>query len=68
MSTNNAGSEQNNAFVYHGREGENIPRGVILIRAHLSVKLICGRAFLGCKLLMSVELHNRIKTIKEEAF
>ncbi len=68
MSTNAAGSKQNNAFVYYGQEGENIPGGVICIRVHPSIRLIHERAVLGRKLLMSVQLHNGIKAIKEEAF
>jgi hypothetical protein len=46
MSTENAGREQNNAFVYHGREGKNIPRGVIRVRVHPSIRVIRARAFL----------------------
>jgi hypothetical protein len=68
MSANNAGSKQNDAYVYHGQKGDNIPEGVICIRVHPSVRVIRGRAFLGHKLLMSVELHNGIEAIKEEAF
>jgi hypothetical protein len=67
MSANNAGREQNNAFVCHRRVGENIPWGVICIRVHLSVRVICARAFLQHKLLMSVELHDGIEVIEEEA-
>jgi hypothetical protein len=68
MSVDDVGSKRNNAFVYHGREGENIPNGVICVRVHPSVRVIRARAFLRRKLLMSVELHNGIEVIKEEAF
>jgi hypothetical protein len=52
MSANdNAGSEQNGArldddaanFIYTGQE--NVPDGVICIRVHPSIKVICARAF-----------------------
>jgi hypothetical protein len=68
MSADDAGREQNDAFVYRGREGENIPRGVIRVRVHPSVRVIRGKAFTGCKLLMSVKLHDGIEVIGEESF
>jgi hypothetical protein len=68
MSADDAGREQNDAFVYHGRKGENITRGVICIRVHPSVRVIHGKAFAGCKLLMSVELHDGLEEIGAFAF
>ncbi len=68
MSADDAGREQNGAFVYCGREGENIPRGVIPVRVHPSVRVIRGRAFLRRKLLMSMELHDGIEVIGEWSF
>ncbi len=53
---------------YHGRKGENIPRGVIRVRVHPSIRVIHGKAFAGCKLLMSVELHDGIEIIGEKPF
>ena len=53
-------------FVYTGQE--NVPRGVICVRVHLSVKVIRARAFFRQSLLMSVELHDGIEVIEEEAF
>ena len=52
MSANDdAGSERkrlrlDNTFVYHGREGEDVPRDVIHVRVHPSVRVIRTRAFL----------------------
>jgi hypothetical protein len=45
MSADDAMSKQNNAFIYHGLEGENIPYNVIHVRFHPSIKVICGKAF-----------------------
>ena len=42
-----AGSERNDAFVYHGQEGEDVPRDVIHVRVHPSVRVIRTRAFLN---------------------
>ena len=45
-------------FVYTGQE--NVPRGVICVGVHPSVKVIRARAFFRQSLLMSVELHDGI--------
>jgi hypothetical protein len=68
MSTVVASRKQNDAYVYHRQEGENVLDGVIHVRVHSSVRVICAEAFLQCWLLMSVELHNGIKVIEEGAF
>ncbi len=68
MSANNAGSKQNDAFIYHGQERENIPYNVIHIRFHPFVKVILGKAFFRRELLMSVELCNGIEVVEEWAF
>jgi hypothetical protein len=68
MSVDDAGREQNDAFVYRGRKGENIPRRVIYVRVHPSVRVIRGNLFALCRLLMSVELHDGIEVIGERSF
>jgi hypothetical protein len=46
MSANDVGSEQNNTFIYQGQEGEDVLCGVIHVRVHPSVRVICGEACL----------------------
>ena len=64
MSADDAGSVRNDSFVYHGREGENIPDGVIHVRVHPSVRVIRASAFCGLWLL-SVEFHDGLEVIKK---
>ena len=40
-------------IIYTGQE--DVPDGVIRVRVHPSVRVICGRAFIGRKRLISVE-------------
>jgi hypothetical protein len=71
MSANNddaARSRRNDAFVYHGREGEDVPRDVIHVRVHPSVRVICTKAFLWRSWLISVELHDGLEVIEKGAF
>ena len=68
MSANEAGRERNDAFVYHGREGEDVPQDVIHVRVHPSVKVIRARAFVWRCRLISVELHDGLEVIEKEAF
>ena len=58
MSANDDTGSKNNTIVYHGARleddavnfvytgQENVPDGVICIRVHPSIKVICARAFL----------------------
>ena len=71
---NNAGSERNGArldnnaanFIYTGQE--NVPDGVIRVRVHPSIKVICARAFFRQSRLIGVELHDGLEVIEREAF
>jgi hypothetical protein len=60
--------ERNHAFVYHGREGEDVPRDVIHVRVHPSVKAIRAKAFVSRSRLISVEFRDGLEVIEEEAF
>ena len=60
--------ERNHAFVYHGREGEDVPRDVIHVRVHPSVKVIRAKAFASRIRLISVEFRDGLEVIEEEAF
>ena len=53
-------------FVYTGQE--NVPDGVIHVRVHPSINVICVKAFLRQSRLMSVEFHDGLKVIEEDAF
>ena len=53
-------------FVYTGQE--NVPGGVICVRIHPSIKVIRARAFFRQTRLMSVELHDGLEVIEEQAF
>jgi hypothetical protein len=58
MIANNAKSKQNDTFVYHAREGENIPDSVIHVRVHPSIRVIEDWAFNGCSWLTTVILNK----------
>jgi hypothetical protein len=75
MSTNDdAGSERKRLrldddvanFVYTSQE--NVPKDVIHVQVHPSIKVIRAKAFLGQSLVMSVELLDEIKVIEKEVF
>ena len=68
MSANDARHEQNDAFAYRGREGENVSRRMIHVGVHPPIKVILVRPYLQCKLLIHVELHNGIEKIEENTF
>jgi len=53
-------------FVYTGQV--NVPEGVICVRVHPSVRVIRAKAYLGQSRLISVELHDGLEVIEEEAF
>jgi len=53
-------------FVYTGQA--NVPDGVIRVRVHPSITVIRAKAFFQQSRLISLELHNGIEVIEEEAF
>ena len=53
-------------FVYNGQE--NVPDGVIRVKIHPFIKVIRARAFFRPTRLMSVELHDGLEVIEEQAF
>ncbi len=53
-------------FIYTGQE--DVPMDVIRVRIHSSVRVICGRAFIGRSRLLSVEFHDGVEVIEEQAF
>ncbi len=55
-------------FVYHGREGEIVPKDVTGIVVHPSVKVIKKKAFQYRYKLTTVILNDRLKEIGEDAF
>ena len=54
-------------FVYMGGD-QQVPDGVRRARIHISVKIIRSRAFQNRRHLMSVEFHDGIEIIEENAF
>jgi hypothetical protein len=50
-------------FIYTGQE--DVPNGVIHVRVHPSIKVICVKAFLQHRLLLSVECHNWLEVIEK---
>ena len=53
-------------FLYTGQE--DVLMDGIRVRVHPSVRVICGKAFIGRERLISVEFHDGVEVIKEEAF
>ena len=53
-------------FFYTGHE--DVSKGVICVRVLPSVRVFRGRAFFRRKWLISVEIHNGVEVIEEEAF
>ena len=53
-------------FVYTGQV--NVPDGVIRVRVHTSIKVICAKAFVRQSRLIGVELHDGIKVIEKNVF
>jgi hypothetical protein len=62
-----AQEEDDEIFVYMGGDQE-VPERVRRARIHISVKIITRRAFYHRRHLISVELHDGIEIIEEEAF
>jgi len=57
----------NNVFIYMGGN-QRVPRDVRYVRIHKSVKNISARAFRWCRHLVSVEMHDGVEIIEEDAF
>ena len=62
-----AQEDDDEIFVYMGGDQE-VPERVRRARIHISVKIITRRAFYHRRHLISVELHDGIEIIEEEAF
>jgi hypothetical protein len=54
-------------FIYMGGDQE-VPRDVTRIRVHKSVKIITASAFRYCYYLVSMELHDGVEIIEQQAF
>ena len=61
------GDDHHHIFVYTGGE-QVVPRDVTHVIVDKSVKIIRQRAFEGRDRLVSIEMHDEIETIEEEAF
>ena len=66
MADNNGG-DNNSAFVYMGGN-QRVPEDVTHVRIHKSVKNIPRRAFSNCIRLISIEMHDGVEIIEEDAF
>ena len=53
-------------FLYTGQE--DVLMDGIRVRVHPSVRVICGKAFIGRERLISVEFHDGVEVINEEVF
>ena len=62
-----AHEEDDEIFVYMGGDQE-VPYGIRRARIHKSVKIVPARAFENRQQLISVEFHDGIEIIGEEAF
>ena len=54
-------------FVYMGGD-QRVPRDVIHVRVHKSVKIITRDAFINCRNLVSIEMHDGVEIIEKWAF
>ena len=59
--------DDDEVFVYMGGD-QQVPDGVRRARIHKSVKIVRARAFQNRQNLISVEFHDGIEIIEEEAF
>ena len=59
--------DDDDVFVYMGGN-QRVPRDVRYVRVHKSVKNIPRRAFSNCIRLISIEMHDGVEIIGEEAF
>ena len=61
--------DQNDVFVYMGGSVPQHLRGTIIhVRVHKSVKIITRDAFINCRNLVSIEMHDGVEIIEEAAF
>ena len=62
-----ARADDDDVFVYMGGD-QQVPLGVRRAKIHISVKKVLRRAFYNRRRLISVEFHDGIEIIEEEAF
>ena len=62
-----AHGDDDDIFVYMGGD-QQVPRGVRRAKIHKSVRIIPRGAFQNCEYLISVEFHDGVEIIEEEAF
>ena len=67
MMAGDARADDDEIFVYMGGDQE-VPDGVVRARIHKSVKIVPAWAFENRRHLISVEFHDDIEIIEEEAF
>ena len=61
------GDDDDDVFFYMGGD-QQLPDGVRRAKIHKSVKIVRARAFKGRRHLISVEFHDGVEIIEEEAF
>ena len=62
-----AAQDDDDIFVYMGGD-QQVPLGVRRARIHISVKIVRARAFQGRHQLISVDFHDGVEMIEEQAF
>jgi hypothetical protein len=55
--------DDDEVFVYMGGD-QAVPRDVTHVRIHKSVKIITRRAFMNCRKLVSIEMHDGVELLK----
>jgi len=55
-------------YIYHGRDGEVVPKDVTNVVIHSSVKRVLSQAFEDCERLESIKLHKGVTSIGSHAF
>ena len=56
--------DNDGVFIYMGGD-QRVPRDVTHVRVHKSVKTITWRAFITCRKLVSIEMHDGVEIIEE---
>ena len=62
-----ADDDDDGVFVYMGGN-QRVPKHVIHVRVHKSVKIIIREAFIFCRNLVSIEMHDGVEIIERWAF
>ena len=60
-------ADDDDVFVYMGGD-QRVPRDVTHARVHKSVKIITWRAFMNCRNMLSIEMHDGVEIIEDWAF